>query len=162
MKTRAALLLIFALALAPAMPVAAADAASLPIEQQLFNDFALRMQDHLQRSAALLERIRQSVDLKERDKLMGEYQQLSKTTMKIQHLMQRLAGEQHPMKMSMMKGKKKMGCMGKECEMMKQGKSQPIPQAFESSDDPQTGAMESDGEPGEEGGAAAEDHEKHH
>jgi hypothetical protein len=159
MKTRAALLLIFTLALAPAMLVAAADAPSLPIEQQLFNDFALRMQDHLQRSAVLLERIRQSVDLKERDKLMGEYQQLSKTTMKLQQLMQRLAGEQHPMKMSMMKGKKKMGCMGKECEMMKQGKSQPIPQAFESSDDPQADAMESDGE---EGGAAAEDHEKHH
>ncbi len=161
MNTRAALFLIFTLALTPAMPVAAADAPSLPIEQQLFNDFALRMQEHLQRSSALLERIRQSVDLKEREKLIGEYQQLSHKTMKIQHLMHQLAGGQEPMKMSMMKGKKKMGCMGKECEMMKQGKNQPIPQAFESSDDPQTGAMEQGAE-AEEGGAAPEDHEKHH
>jgi hypothetical protein len=155
MNARAALLLILTLALAPAMPIVAADAPSLTIEQQLFNDFALRMQEHLQRSAALLERIRQSVDLKEREKLMGEYQQLSQKTMKIHHLMHQLAGGHEPMRMSMMKGKKKMGCMGKECEMMKQGKNPPIPQAFESSDAPQAGAMEPEGEP-------EEDHEKHH
>jgi hypothetical protein len=99
------------------LPAQAQEAAKpLTIEQQLFNDFASRMQTHLHKTASLLDKIRQSSDAKERQKLMQEYHQANQTTMKINHAMHMLAGG----KGSMMAGKK-MGSKGEGmgCMMMK-------------------------------------------
>jgi hypothetical protein len=122
MRLRNARLLLSSLALVSPLPLLAqaiTDAPTLTIEQQLFNDFAVRMQDELHRSAALLDKIAQSEDANERDKLMSEYHTNMRTTMKIDHLMQQMAGGGEDMKKAggtMMKGKK-MGGMSC-CSMM--------------------------------------------
>lgn len=88
----------------------------LSIEQRLFNDFAVQMRQHLHETAALLDKIRQSSDAKEREKLTKEYHQATQTTMKINDAMHALIGG----KGGMMGGKKmgaKGGGMG--CMMMK-------------------------------------------
>jgi hypothetical protein len=109
--------------LALALPALAADDA-LPLEQQLFNDFAARLQEHLHKSAALLEKIRQSSDAQQRGKLMKDYQQNMRTTMKINHLMHQVTGDDAAMGMKkgggMMKGKKMGG--GMSCCSMVMGK----------------------------------------
>lgn len=88
----------------------------LSIEQRLFNDFAVQMGDHLHETAALLDKIRQSSDAKQREKLVREYHQATQTTMKINHAMQMLIGGKGPMM-----GGKKMGAKGEgmSCMMMK-------------------------------------------
>ena len=80
----------------------------MSIEQRLFNDFAVHMQHHLHETAALLDKIRQSSDAKEREKLMKDYHQASQTAMKINHAMHMLIDG----KSSMMMGGKKMGAKG--------------------------------------------------
>ena len=91
---------------------------SLPIEQPLFNDFAARIQEHLQNTAALLEQIRLSEDPQERPKLMKEYAKAMQTTLKVTHTMLALSGPVASMD-EQKKGKDMMGgSMG--CGMMKQ------------------------------------------
>jgi predicted RND superfamily exporter protein len=93
---------------------AAEDTSQLNLENQLFNDFAGRLQEHLHKTAALLEKIRESKDLKERQKFMKEYTQAMQTTAKVTAVMQDLGGEQPA---GMMAGQKMKGM---SCPMMRQ------------------------------------------
>ncbi len=100
-------------------------AAPLSVEQQLLNDFAVRLKDHMHKTAMLLDKISQSKDPKERQKLMKEYSQAMQTTDKINQAMANLNTPGNRMGgMGMMggmgKGGKKMGGMKCKCGMMKQ------------------------------------------
>jgi hypothetical protein len=117
-KLAALLSLAWLTSFSPALFAQAQDSAKLlPIEQRLFNDFAVHMQHHLHETAALLDKIRQSSDAKEREELMKEYHQATQTAMKINHVMQMLIDR----KGDMMMGGKKMGAKdcGMGCMMMK-------------------------------------------
>jgi hypothetical protein len=127
-KLSIGLSLIWLLAGSPISPaaeeaqVAQKAGASLSIEQQLFNDFAARLEQHLHKTAALLAKIRQTDDPQERQKLMKEYAQAQKTTAKITQAMDSLSASGG---MMMMGGRKMSGAMmggGMKCGcgMMKQ------------------------------------------
>lgn len=164
MKTRFAAALIALLALAPAFAATAAEDAALTIEQQLFNDFALRMQEQLQRSAALLDRIRQSVDNKEREKLMNEYHELTQKSMKIHQLMHQLTGGPESMKKAAMMKCKMMGAKGMGCGMMKKSGAKKAAPATELPDGSEAGESAEAGEleQSEVGNASSAPQEKHH
>jgi hypothetical protein len=119
MRKLAALLSLACLtSFSPALFAQAQDSVKpLSIEQRLFNDFAVHMQHHLHETAALLDRIRQSSDAKEREKLMKEYHLATQTAMKINHAMDMLIDGKASMRM----GGKKMGAKGggMGCMMMK-------------------------------------------
>ena len=117
-KLATLLSLAYLTSFSPALLAQAQDSGEpLSIEQRLFNDFAVHMQHHLHETAALLGKIRQSSDSKEREKLMKDYHQASQTAMKINHAMHMLIDG----KSSMMMGGKKMGAKdeGMGCMMMK-------------------------------------------
>ena len=59
---------------------AAQAAATLPVEYELVNDFAARLQTHLQQTAKILEQLRQTTDPGERQKLMNAYLAAVRTT----------------------------------------------------------------------------------
>lgn len=120
MKLRTALAIIAGcVALSEPLYASAADDAGLPVEQQLFNDIAGRMQEHLHRTAALLNKIAQSKDPQERTKLMGEYRDSVRLSMKLNQLMQEVSGAPEAKEGSMMMKGKKMGGMKCSCPMMK-------------------------------------------
>jgi hypothetical protein len=173
MKLRSASLLLSSLILVLPLLSKAADEAVLPIEQQLFNDFAVRMQDQLHRSAALLDKIAQSKDAQQRGRLMSEYHKSMRTTMKIDHLMHQVAGggdadTQQADGGMMMKGKK-MGGMSC-CSMMgKKGAGKAAVRGDAATSSAEDHAAHSGGddspatEPAEGGEEpAANEHEKHH
>lgn len=116
----------------------AADDAALPVEQQLFNDFAGRMQEHLRRPAGLLNKIAQSKDPQERAQLMDEYRNSVRFGMKLNDLMQQVLGGPDMKAGGMMMKGKKMGGMRCSCPMMKsKGKGKAAgPSAAAGDDDP--------------------------
>ena len=164
MKAGFAVVLLALMAAMPAFSAASDEEPKLTMEQQLFNDFALRMQEQLQRSATLLERIRQSVDSKEREMLMNEYQELTQKTMKIHHLMQQLAGGSEMSKKAAMMKCKMMDAKGKGCGMMKKSGAKQAVSATEAPDPSEADGVAGEGEPpqGEEGNASPVPKEKHH
>jgi hypothetical protein len=105
------------------VPVAyAADqvAATVPVEYELVNDFAARLQTHLQQTSKILEQLRQTTNPVERKKLMNAYLAAMHTTTHITQTMQQL-----------LDGGKDMGGMGMmgggmmkdgKCAMMCEGK----------------------------------------
>ena len=100
-------------------PAHAADrAAPPPVEYELVNDFAARLQTHLQQTAKTLEQLRQTTDPAEREKLMSAYLSAVHTAARITHTMHEMLDDGKGM------GKKKMGGMmqGGKCGMMGKGK----------------------------------------
>ncbi|MFN0038936.1 MAG: hypothetical protein ACKVP2_05465 [Burkholderiales bacterium] len=164
MKSSFAWILFILFAAVPAVAVTAAEDVTLTIEQQLFNDFALRMQEQLQRSVMLLDRIRQSVDNQEREKLMNEYHELTRKTMKIHHLMHELTGGSEASKKAAKMKCKMMEAKGKGCGMMKKSGTKQADPANASPEESKSGESDGDGEPaqGGEGNASPEPKEKHH
>jgi len=79
-----------ALLVVPVAYSAAQAAATLPVEYELVNDFAARLQTHLQQTAKILEQLRQTTDPGERQKLMNAYLAAVRTTAHITHTMQQL------------------------------------------------------------------------
>lgn len=65
-------------------------AAPVPVEYELVNDFAARLQTHLQQTSKILEQLRQTTDPVERTKLMNAYVAAVRTTAHITHTMQQL------------------------------------------------------------------------
>lgn len=144
-----------------ALPVLlpAAEFENSPIEQKLFDDMSARMQEQLHHTAGLLEKIRQSRDVKEREALMAEYHKSMKTTMKIDHLMYQIADsgiDPGRTKGKTMKGKK-MG--GMSCCMM--GKKSPAKQSGDDSNDVAAPSA-TDEAPEKDTTAPEEGHEGHH
>jgi uncharacterized protein (DUF305 family) len=135
---------------------AADQPAGAPIEYELVNDFAARMQTHLQQTAKILEQLRQTTEPAERKKLMDAYLAAVNTTAHITHTMQQMLDGGEGMGM----GKKKTGGMmkGGKCGMMagpKGGKDK--------------AAAAEDEEPGEDdkadagaGGQKEDEHAGHH
>ena len=164
MKSGFAWILLILFAGMPAVAVTAAEDVTLTIEQQLFNDFALRMQEQLQRSVMLLDRIRQSVDNQEREKLMNEYHELTRRTMKIHHLMHELTGGPEASKKAAKMKCKMMETTGKGCGMMKKGDAKQESQASGLPDTSEAveSAAESDPDQSDEGNVSAATKEKHH
>jgi hypothetical protein len=120
MKFRTAIaLLVGCFALSAPLYSSAADDAGLPVEQQLFNDIAVRMQQHLHHTAGLLNKIAQSTDPQERAKLMGEYRDSVRLSMKLDQLMQAVSAAPDMKAGGMMMKGKKMGGMKCSCPMMK-------------------------------------------
>lgn len=129
--------------------------AQLTLEQQLFNDFATRLKDHFHKMAMLLDKISQSKDPQERQKLMKEYTQAMQTTHKVHQAMASLSGA------GMSMGGKKMGGMmagGMGCGMMKQRAGGA--QSASAAADGQETAATSEGE--EDEAKEASGHEGHH
>jgi hypothetical protein len=160
-KFLAGLLAGCALLALPAVHAADPAGSALPIEYELANDFAARLQAHLQQTGQILQQLRQTTDPGERDRLMQSYFKAVHTAVSISHTMQRLldsgkgmAGER---KMGMgMKGGGKCSCgMMPERAGKKAGKAAPAQQA-----------EQGDGAPGQESEADGEDapgeHEGHH
>jgi hypothetical protein len=153
-----------------------AQESALPLEQQLFNDFAARMEQQMHRTAGLLNKIAQSKDPQEREQLMKEYWQSMRTTNKIHHLMHQIAGgDDAAMDMGMM-GKKKAGGMmkGKKmggmgcCKMMmgKKGGKQAAEDGEDANEQAEQGeAADEANEPAQAGAGAkdgADEHAGHH
>ena len=109
-----------ALLIVPAAYAADQAAAPPPVEYELVNDFAGRLQTHLQQTAKILEQLRQTTDPAERKKLMTAYLAAIGTAAHITHTMQQMLDGGKGMGM----GKKKMGGMMKDgkCGMMGGGK----------------------------------------
>jgi hypothetical protein len=142
---------VFGCALTAAYAASAADGApGLTLEQELFNDFAGRLQHHLHHTAQLLDKIRASQDPKERSQLMKDYAKAMQTTTKANQAMQALAGGGA----MMMVGRKMAGGMG--CGMMRQ-QSANAQAANGSPMDASADAAPADPEAGEAG-----EHEGHH
>ena len=116
---------------------AADQAAPPPVEYELVNDFAARLQTHLQQTAKILEQLRQTTDPAEREKLMNAYLAAVHTAARITHTMHAMLDGGKGM------GKKKMGGMmkGGKCGMMGKGKksgdsaAKPAAEADEEEDD---------------------------
>jgi len=75
------------------IPVAySADQASdtVPVEYELVNDFAARLQTHLQQTSKILEQLRKATDPVERTKLMNAYIAAVRKTAHITQTMQQL------------------------------------------------------------------------
>ena len=152
------------LLLVPAAYAADQVAAMLPVEYELVNDFAARLQTHLQQTAKILEQLRQTTDPAERQKLMKAYLAAVRTTAHITHTMQQLLeggkgmGDKGMMGGGMMKG----GMMkdGK-CAMMGEGKGGKGGETAKKS--PAAGGDSADhAAPDADGGDAADEHEGHH
>jgi hypothetical protein len=161
MRKLAALLSLACLtSFSPALFAQAQDSAKpLSIEQRLFNDFAVHMQHHLHETAALLDKIRQSSDAKEREKLMKEYHQATQTAMKINHAMDMLIDG----KASMMMGGKKMGAKGggMGCMMMKKKSASAEQDRGDASSQEEADTATAESAPTDDAGKSNE-HEGHH
>jgi hypothetical protein len=123
MAKRILLLCLFALAtsraaLAAEEPSNPGQPAALSVEQQLYNDFAARLEQHFHKTAAILAKIRQTTDAQERQKLVNEYAQAMQTTHKVNQAMMAFAGKPSGMAGGKKMGKGMMG--GGGCKMMKQ------------------------------------------
>ena len=99
---------------------AAEPAAPPPMQYELVNDFAARLQAHLQQTAKILEQLRQATDPAERKKLMDAYLAAIDTAAQVTQTMQQFLEGGKGMGM----GKHKMGGMMKDgkCGMMGEGK----------------------------------------
>jgi len=145
--------------------VYAADPATpaLPIEYELANDFAARLQAHLQQTGQILQQLRQTTDPGERDRLMQSYFKSVHTAVSISHTMQQLldggkgmAGER---KMGMgMKDKCSCGMM-RERSGKKASKAVPAQQPGRGEGAPE---QDSEGESITDGEDPAGEHEGHH
>lgn len=160
MRTLAALLsLAYLTSFSPALLAQAQDTVKpLSIEQRLFNDFAVQMRHHLHETAALLDKIRQSSDAKEREKLMKEYHQATQTSTKINDAMHVLIAG----KGDMMGGKKmgaKSGGMG--CMMMKKKSASAEQDGDDTSSQEDADTAVAEPAAGDEAGKASA-HEGHH
>lgn len=159
------------LAFVGALPALAEDQ-PMPVEQQLLSDFAARLEMHMHKTAALLQKIRETQDPQERDKLMKDYQKSMRTTMKIDQLMRQVAGGDDDMGMAsmkkgggMMKGKKMGGmcaCMmgkkgGKKAAAGGDAEADAHAGHGDADDAPETAA-----EAEQDGAAAADEHAGHH
>lgn len=144
----------------PALLAQAQDSGKpLSIEQRLFNDFAVQMRQHLHETAALLDKIRQSSDAKEREKLMKDYHHATRTAMKINHAMHMLIDG----KSSMMMGGKKMGAKGggMGCMMMKKKSASAEQESGDASSQENADAAAEESAPSDDAGKSSE-HEGHH
>jgi hypothetical protein len=139
-------------------------AAPLPIEQQLYNDFAARLQEHLHHTAQILDKIRQSKDAQERQKLMKDYEKAMQTTHKVHQAMTTLMGTGGGGMMGgMMMAGKKMGGMGGGCMMMrKQSASAGAAAAASGAQDADAAGDTATGDDAAEGQGDAGEHEGHH
>jgi hypothetical protein len=131
----------------------------LAIEQRMFNDFAVHMQRHLHETAVLLDKIRQSSDMKEREKLMKEYHHATQAAMQINHAMDMLIGENG----GMMKGGKKIAAKGggMGCMMMKKKSASAEQESGDVSSQEDADAATAEAGLGNEAGKSSE-HEGHH
>jgi hypothetical protein len=158
-KLAALLSLVCLTSFSPALLAQAQDTAKpLSIEQRLFNDFAVQMRHHLHETAALLDKIRQSSDAKEREKLIKEYHQATETAMKINDAMHMLIGG----KGGMMGGKKmsaKGGGMG--CMMMKKKSASAEQDGDDTSSQEEADTATAESAAGDEAAKSSE-HEGHH
>ena len=104
---------------------AADQAAPTPMQYELVNDFAARLQAHLQQTAKILEQLRQTTDPAERKKLMDAYLAAIDTAAQVTQTMQQFLEGGKGMGMGMGMGKRKMGGMMKDgkCGMMGEGKA---------------------------------------
>lgn len=128
-----------------------------PMEYELVNDFAARLQVHLQQTAKILEQLRQTTDPAERKKLMNAYLTAIGTAARITHTMQQMLDGGMGMGMA----KRKMGGMMKDgkCGMMgerKAGKSGSGAGKPEAADDDEAAEPEGGGEKPED------EHAGHH
>jgi hypothetical protein len=133
---------------------AADQPAAAPIEYELVNDFAARLQTHLQQTAKILEQLRQTTDPAERKKLMDAYLAAVNTTAHITHTMQQMLDGGKGM------GKKKMGGMmkGGKCGMMAERKGGKDKAADAEDDEP----GEDDKADAGAGGQKEDEHAGHH
>ncbi len=154
-----ALVVVSSLLLVPVAYAADQSAATVPVEYELVNDFAARLQTHLQQTSTILEQLRQTTDPVEREKLMNAYLAAVRTTAHITQTMQQLLDGGKDMGGKGMKG----GGMMKdgECAMMSEGKggkgdkaAKKSPAAGEGSADRTTPDADSED--------AADEHEGHH
>jgi len=84
------LAVVFSLLLVPVAYAADQVTATVPVEYELVNDFAARLQTHLQQTSKILEQLRKTTDPVERTKLMNAYLAAVRTTAHITHTMQQL------------------------------------------------------------------------
>jgi len=84
------LVILFSLLLVPVAYAADQVTAAVPVEYELVNDFAARLQTHLQQTSKILEQLRKTTDPVERTKLMNAYLAAVRTTAHITQTMQQL------------------------------------------------------------------------
>jgi len=81
---------VLSLLLVPVAFAADQATATVPVEYELVNDFAARLQTHLQHTSKILEQLRKTTDPVERTKLMNAYLAAVRTTAHITQTMQQL------------------------------------------------------------------------
>jgi hypothetical protein len=84
------LVVVFSLLLVPIAYAVDQVTATVPIEYELVNDFAARLQTHLHQTSKILEQLRKTTDPVERTKLMNAYLAAVRTTAHITQTMQQL------------------------------------------------------------------------
>ena len=84
------LVVVGSLLLVPVAYAADQATATVPVEYELVNDFAARLQTHLQQTSKILEQLRKTTDPVERTKLMNAYLAAVRTTAHITQTMQQL------------------------------------------------------------------------
>jgi hypothetical protein len=85
------LVVVCSLLLVPVAYAAYQVTATVPVEYELVNDFAARLQTHLQQTSKILEQLRRTTDpVVERKKLMNAYLTAVRTTAHITQTMQQL------------------------------------------------------------------------
>jgi hypothetical protein len=84
------LVVVCCLLLVPVAYAADQATATVPVEYELVNDFAARLQTHLQQTSTILEQLRQTTDPVEREKLMNAYLAAVRTTAHITQTMLQL------------------------------------------------------------------------
>jgi hypothetical protein len=143
------LVVVCSLLIVPVAYAADQAAATVPIEYELVNDFAARLQTHLQQTSKILEQLRHTTDPIERKKLMNAYLAAVRVTAHITQTMQQLLdGGKGMGGKDMMGGGMMQDGKCAMCAMMGEGKGEKGGEAAKKSPAP--------------GGNSADEHEGHH